>query len=291
MYFDVESFPEYGALSHIPRAEMLPIANTRGNRPNDPYKRHPLDFVLWQAQAPGEPAWPSPWGLGRPGWHIECTAMAERFLGTTIDIHGGGADLIFPHHESEIAQAVCATGAERFARFWLHTAMVHHDGEKMSKSLGNLVMVRDLLRDWSPDALRLYLASHHYRQQWSYSDSDLEEAGRLASGLRAATMVSGGRGAPLEPDAALALLREALNDDLNTPAALQALVRLGQEISEAAAAGREIERRAAGAACHGRPVRPAARRDRPPRDGSQWVGRASQAIPVTLAMDRRQSYI
>jgi L-cysteine:1D-myo-inositol 2-amino-2-deoxy-alpha-D-glucopyranoside ligase len=240
VYFDVDRFPEYGALSHIPRSEMLPVANARGNRPDDRYKRHPLDFVLWQAQAPGEPAWPSPWGPGRPGWHIECSTMAERFLGETIDVHGGGADLAFPHHESEIAQAVCATGAERFARFWMHTAMVRHDGEKMSKSLGNLVMVRDLLREWSPDALRLYLASHHYRQEWSYSLSDLEEAGRLAAGLRAAATAASGRGAALEPEPAWMMLRGALDDDLNAPAAAGALVRLGREIVEAASAGRDV---------------------------------------------------
>ncbi|MBC7292524.1 MAG: class I tRNA ligase family protein, partial [Thermoleophilia bacterium] len=150
VYFHIDAWPEYGKLNKLPRDEMLRIANERGNNPNDPNKRDPLDFVLWQAQAPGEPAWDSPWGPGRPGWHIECTAMAIKFLGETVDIHSGGADLAFPHHESEIAQAECATGRKPFARFWMHSAMVRYQGEKMSKSLGNLIMVDKLLQKWSP---------------------------------------------------------------------------------------------------------------------------------------------
>ncbi|HIC90325.1 MAG TPA: cysteine--tRNA ligase, partial [Anaerolineae bacterium] len=132
VYFHIDAWPEYGQLSRIPRDHMLPIANERGNNPDDPHKRDPLDFVLWQAQAPGEPAWESPWGLGRPGWHIECSAMATRFLGEVVDIHGGGADLVFPHHESEIAQVECCSSQSPFVRFWMHTAMVRHEDEKMS---------------------------------------------------------------------------------------------------------------------------------------------------------------
>ena len=164
VYFHVDAWPEFGQLSHLARAEMLPVANERGNRPDDPNKRDPLDFVLWQAQAPGEPAWESPWGPGRPGWHIECSVMSTHFLGKAIDLHGGGEDLVFPHHECEIAQAEPVTGHKPFVRVWLHTAMVEHEGAKMSKSLGNLVMVSDLLRRWPADTLRLYLGKHHYRQ-------------------------------------------------------------------------------------------------------------------------------
>jgi cysteinyl-tRNA synthetase len=240
IYFNVADYPEYGQLSHIPRSEMLPIANERGNRPDDPHKRNPLDFVLWQAQAPAEPAWPSPWGPGRPGWHIECSTMAGRFLGATIDIHGGGADLIFPHHESEIAQSVCATGQEPFARFWLHTAMVHHEGEKMSKSLGNLVMISDLLKEWSPDALRLYLARHHYRDVWSYDDAELAAAAQEAEKLRAALSESGAGGAALDGSVIEAEVSAALDRDLDSPTALDALLRLAEEITVAAQAGRNV---------------------------------------------------
>ena len=165
VYFAVDAWPAFGELSAIPRADMLPIANERGNLPDDPNKRDPLDFVLWQAQAPGEPAWDSPWGPGRPGWHIECSTLSTKYLGNTIDIHSGGVDLCFPHHECEIAQVEPVTGVKPFVRFWMHTAMVYHEGEKMSKSLGNLVWVRELLKTYSPDALRLYLARHHYREE------------------------------------------------------------------------------------------------------------------------------
>jgi L-cysteine:1D-myo-inositol 2-amino-2-deoxy-alpha-D-glucopyranoside ligase len=167
VYFDIDAWSSYGKLSRLSLQEMLPIANARGNDPDDPRKRHPLDFILWQAQSAGEPAWESPWGPGRPGWHIECSTLAQHFLGETIDIHGGGSDLLFPHHESEIAQAECLTGQEPFARWWFHTAMVQLAGRKISKSLGNLIMVQDLLREYSPDAIRLFLAGHHYRQIWA----------------------------------------------------------------------------------------------------------------------------
>jgi L-cysteine:1D-myo-inositol 2-amino-2-deoxy-alpha-D-glucopyranoside ligase len=236
VYFHIDTWPAYGQLCCLTRDEMLPIANERGNNPDDPHKRDPLDFVLWQAQAPGEPAWESPWGPGRPGWHIECSTMSTRFLGDTIDIHGGGADLLFPHHESEIAQAeplldktAGATGP-CFTRFWLHTAMVYHDGEKMSKSLGNLVMARDLQKTWSPDALRLYLGGHHYRQIWSHSNVELEQAGQLAKKLRAALTASNGQGPSLDPIAAQTAFDEAMANDLDTPTALTILERLADDI-------------------------------------------------------------
>jgi L-cysteine:1D-myo-inositol 2-amino-2-deoxy-alpha-D-glucopyranoside ligase len=240
VYFHIDAWPAYGKLSGIPRDEMLSMANERGNIPDDPNKQNPLDFVLWQAQAPGEPAWDSPWGLGRPGWHIECSTMSSQLLGDTVDIHGGGADLMFPHHESEIAQSEGATGQEPFVRFWMHTAMVHHEGEKMSKSLGNLVMVRDLLETWSPDAIRLYLAGHHYREVWSHDDEELAAAERLAQKLREAVTVDGGAGSPMDPSGARAAFIEAMDDDLNTPAALATLQKLADEVLQAAAAGRDV---------------------------------------------------
>jgi L-cysteine:1D-myo-inositol 2-amino-2-deoxy-alpha-D-glucopyranoside ligase len=241
VYFDVAAWPEYGKLSGLPHEQMLPVANEHGNNPDDPHKRYPLDFVLWQAQTPGEPAWDSPWGAGRPGWHIECSTMATRFLGATIDIHSGGADLIFPHHESEIAQAEPVTGEKPFVRFWVHTAMVHYESEKMSKSLGNLVMVRDLLEEWPADALRFYLGSHHYRQAWSYEANQLAQAAQRVERLRAAVLVSGGNGAPLDPRPAQQQFDEAIAQDLDTPAATLVLDALGEQILAAARAGRQVE--------------------------------------------------
>jgi L-cysteine:1D-myo-inositol 2-amino-2-deoxy-alpha-D-glucopyranoside ligase len=241
VYFHVDAWPEYGKLSRLPRDEMLPIANERGNVPDDPHKYDPLDFVLWQAQAPGEPAWDSPWGPGRPGWHIECSTMAIHHLGNTLDIHSGGADLAFPHHESEIAQAEGATGERPFVRYWLHTAMVRHEGEKMSKSLSNLVMVRDLLESWSPDALRIYLAQHHYREAWEHNLDALRRAERLAQKLREAASADRGSGKSLDPSSARAAFVEAMDDDLDTPSALDHLERLAEETLDTAHAGRDMQ--------------------------------------------------
>ena len=150
---------------------MLACAAERGGNPDDPNKRDPLDFVLWQPSAPDEPSWESLWGPGRPGWHIECSALALRELGTTIDLHGGGSDLIFPHHECEAAQSEAATG-EPFVRHWMHQAMVRMDGEKMSKSLGNLVFVSELRKEWDTRAIRLAAVAHHYRTPWEWDDDD-----------------------------------------------------------------------------------------------------------------------
>jgi len=241
VFFEVKAWPEYGKLSRLPRIKMLPIANERGNNPDDPRKRAPLDFVLWQAQVPGEPAWDSPWGSGRPGWHIECSTMATHFLGETIDIHSGGGDLVFPHHESEIAQTEPVNGRRPYARFWMHMAMVGHEGEKMSKSLGNLVMVRDLLKSWSPDALRLYMGSHHYRRPWTHDGKALAKAEELAGKLRTAATIGGGRGTyfhlsqlPIEFD-------QAMDQDLDTPAALKSLEAMADETLFAVRAGRQVK--------------------------------------------------
>jgi cysteinyl-tRNA synthetase len=241
VYYAVDAWPEFGKLSHLPRAEMLPIANQRGNRPDDPHKHHPLDFVLWQAQAADEPAWESPWGPGRPGWHIECSAMSSTLLGNTIDIHSGGADLMFPHHDCEIAQLEPATGEQPFVRYWMHAAMVYHEGEKMSKSLGNLIMCRDLFKEIHPDALRLYLASQHYRKPWSFDYQDLEQAAELAELMRqAAAAHSSHAGREFDVAAAHHRFVAAMEEDLNTPLAAAGLVEFSRELLAASAANQDI---------------------------------------------------
>lgn len=245
VYFEVDVYPAFGQLSHLSRPEMLPIANQRGNFPDDSNKRDPLDFVLWQAQKAGEPAWDSPWGHGRPGWHIECSTMSTQLLGETVDIHGGGGDLLFPHHECEIAQVEPITG-KPFVRFWLHAAMVYYEGEKMSKSLGNLIMIRDLLKAYSPDAIRLYLASHHYRTTWSHNEGELREAQALADRLRECAAAPGGSIAltPIMQEAFASPLHEfnaAMSHDLNTPAALTALADLAAAVKHAGLAGHDVD--------------------------------------------------
>jgi len=240
VYFEVASWPDFGKLSDLPFAEMLPVANERGNNPDDPRKRDPLDFVLWQAQALDEPAWPSPWGPGRPGWHIECSTMSTKFLGETIDFHSGGGDLIFPHHECEIAQVEPVTHKKPFVRFWIHAAMVYHEGAKMSKSLGNLIMVRDLLKSYSPDGLRIYLGRHHYRDVWSHSASELMDAEDISKKINLALAAQGDSGVSIDPKWAIKSFAAALDDDLNTPAALQVLCGLSDEIIEGAKSGKTL---------------------------------------------------
>lgn len=240
VYFDLETWPEYGKLSRIPREEMLPVANERGNKPDDPNKKSPLDFVLWQAQAAGEPAWESPWGPGRPGWHIECSAMSTCLLDKSIDIHMGGEDLIFPHHESEIAQVEPITGEAPFVRYWLHIAMVQHEGEKMSKSLGNLVMIRDLLKEWSADAVRIYMAMHHYRQAWSHNREELARAAQMADKLKSVAQAEPGMIGLFDPLPFRVAFAEAMDNDLDTPLALQALEGLANETLSASGQGKDI---------------------------------------------------
>src|SRR4029079_2976163 len=191
VYYSVASWPTYGELSKLSREEMLPLALERGSKPEMQGRRDPLDFVLWQPSLPDEPAWDSPWGAGRPGWHLECSAMSPAYLGNHFEIHGGGADLAFPHHESEIAQSEAASGERPFVEWWMHAAMLRYEDEKMSKSLGNLVLVRDLLRTFSGDAIRLYLVSHHYRAELAYRQADLEAAAVTAARLRTAGLVAG----------------------------------------------------------------------------------------------------
>ncbi len=232
VYYSVASFGDFGSLSHLGREDMLVLAAERGGNPDDPAKRDPLDFVLWQPSAPDEPSWESMWGRGRPGWHIECSALALRELGTTIDLHGGGTDLIFPHHECEAAQSEAATG-ERFVRHWLHAPMVEYEGTKMSKSLGNLVFISELVKDWDPMAVRLAMLDHSYRRPWAWHDRLLPAAAERLERWRA-----GGPGdASLDGAASLDEVRVALDDDLDLPRAIRA-------IDDAAATGQSVRRAA-----------------------------------------------
>lgn len=236
VYFHVASDPTFGALAEAAGYQGYPTwlatANERGNTPNDPRKKDPLDFVLWQAQQEGEPAWDSPWGPGRPGWHIECSAMAMNHLGNRIDIHGGGADLIFPHHTCEIAQSENATSERPFVQIWMHCGMVYLGEEKMSKSLGNLVLVRNLLQTYTADAVRVLLLSHHYHEPWQYTDADMHQSARRAERYAAiashAERANGVTNSETSAEAEQARQRfdAALSSDLDTPTALEILDQL-----------------------------------------------------------------
>lgn len=229
VYFDVTTFPEFGKVSHLGGAGMLALAAEHGGNPGDPNKRHPLDFVLWQPSLVDEPSWESRWGPGRPGWHIECSALALRELGETIDVHGGGRDLIFPHHECETAQSESVTGRP-FVGHWMHVGLVGLNGTKMSKSLGNLVFVGGLLKRWEPAAVRLALLDHHYRSDWEWTADDMPTAS-----VRLATWRSAGI-APVDGalvDPGLEAVRECLDSDLDTPGALRSL-------DEQATSGRSV---------------------------------------------------
>jgi L-cysteine:1D-myo-inositol 2-amino-2-deoxy-alpha-D-glucopyranoside ligase len=215
VYFEVSKFPRFGQVSHESRDAMLELAAIHGGRPDDPNKRDPLDFVLWQPSLEDEPAWESRWGAGRPGWHIECSALALRELGETVDVHGGGRDLAFPHHECEAAQSESVTGAP-FVKHWMHMGIVALDGVKMSKSLGNLVFVHDLVRRSEPAAVRLSLLDQYYRDDWEWRDELLLHAqSRLATWR--STLTTGRASLVLDE------VRDALDDDLNTPGALRAI--------------------------------------------------------------------
>jgi L-cysteine:1D-myo-inositol 2-amino-2-deoxy-alpha-D-glucopyranoside ligase len=181
VYFNVSKFKKYGELSRYTREQMVLISKERGGDPSDVLKINPLDFILWQKTKIGEPFWQSPWGKGRPGWHIECSAMINTYLGKQIDIHGGGRDLVFPHHESEIAQSESYAGKSPFVKYWMHTSMVIFEGEKMSKSLGNMVMVSDLSKKFSANTIRFLLLSHHYKEPWEFDYSEIEEAQKKIS--------------------------------------------------------------------------------------------------------------
>ena len=230
VYFDVTLFPPYGNLSKLDEAAMTTLSKLRGADPDDLRKRHPLDFVLWQRSGEGEPRWPSPWGDGRPGWHIECSVLSTGELGHPIDIHGGGDDLIYPHHESEIAQAE-AIGVQPYVRHWVHAAMVRLHDEKMSKSLGNLVFVRDLLDKAPGAAVRLLLAAHHYRESWTYEAGELADAEtrrrRLFDALRSGSALETAHAGELQQR-----FYERVDDDLDTPGALRVLDEAAEALSQ-----------------------------------------------------------
>ena len=224
VYFDTSKYPSFGDISHYSREQMLELARERGGHVDDPNKRDPLDFVLWHPSADDEPSWETMWGAGRPGWHIECSALALRELGTTIDLHGGGSDLIFPHHECERAQSEAATG-EPFVRHWMHGPMVFMDGRKMSKSLGNLVFIDKLRETYDPRAIRLAIIEHHYRHDWSWDEELMPRA--VARLERWQNARNGDATAVLEQ------VRDALDNDLDTRTAVRV-------IDEAAANGAGI---------------------------------------------------
>lgn len=221
VYFDIRKFKKYGELSKLNQKQMLLIAKERGGDPNDPQKKNPLDFLLWQGSKRNEPFWQSPWGKGRPGWHIECSSMINQYLGNRIDIHGGGRDLIYPHHESEIAQSESFTGKKPFVKYWLHTAMLLYEGEKMSKSLRNLIMISDLLKKYSANAVRYVLLSHHYREPWEFHEEELKKAQRIIDNY---TKIF----AELKTQTKVVNLPKNflifMDDDLNTPDALNSLL-------------------------------------------------------------------
>ncbi len=239
VYFDVSTFERFGRLSGFGRDRMLELAAEHGGNPDDPAKEDPLDFLLWQPSLPDDPSWESRWGPGRPGWHIECSALAMRELGQTIDVHGGGRDLLFPHHECETAQSEAVTGVP-FVRHWVHVGLVGLGGTKMSKSLGNLVFVTDLRAEHEPAAIRLALLAHHYRFDWEWTDEALAAAEARLAAWRAApaTPTAAGTADGASGDPALEEVRAALDDDLDTPAALTAL-------DAHAGAGRPVDRAAA----------------------------------------------
>lgn len=220
VYFDVAKYKPYGELSAYSNDEMIVLSKERGADPDDPKKRNKLDFILWQKAAVDEPSWDSPWSKGRPGWHIECSAMIHKTLGLQIDIHGGGFDLIYPHHESEIAQSESFTGKKPFVGYWMHAGMLRYKKEKMSKSLGNLILINDLLFKNSQNAIRWMLLSHHYRYEWEYFDHMIGDSqGEVDSLLK---MIE----SDLKFDENLKLLEEFethMNDDFNTPDVLSML--------------------------------------------------------------------
>jgi cysteinyl-tRNA synthetase len=221
--FDVPSMPDYGKLSKRPLDEMIAGARVEVA----PYKRAPMDFVLWKPSLPHEPGWESPWGRGRPGWHIECSAMSWRHLGEIFDIHGGGIDLVFPHHENEVAQTRCAFGHEMMANVWMHNGHLQVEGEKMSKSLGNFRTIRDMLADWPGETVRLTMLKTHYRQPLDLTVSSLKESQRELDRWYPLAKQFAASPAMIPDD-----FMGALDDDLNTPDAITALRRLYKEALE-----------------------------------------------------------
>ena len=242
VFFRVQKSDGYGKLSHRTLEGMQ-----AGSRIEiDENKEHPMDFALWKGARPGEPSWESPWGPGRPGWHIECTSMSMTYLGESLDIHGGGQDLVFPHHENEIAQSEASTGVVPFSRYWVHNGLLRLGGDKMSKSLGNLVSVEEALERFSPDAIRIYFLSSHYRSPLSYTDDGCAGMERSLDRLRhALDRESPSTGHPehvegLDGEPYRRQFFEGMDDDLNTPRALAALFDLAREINRCSDAGQSV---------------------------------------------------
>ncbi len=236
VYFRVKSSPDYGKLSRRSLESMMSSVSAEMGRE----KEHPMDFALWKAAKPGEPYWESPWGQGRPGWHIECSAMSLKYLGNTIGIHGGGQDLIFPHHENEIAQSECFTGTKPFVRYWLHNGMVKFGNEKMSKSLGNLITIKEALEKYGADALRIFVLSSHYRSPLTYSEEAIEAAKggveRLTNAI-SSNNSTGRKGETPDAESYRKQFIEVMDDDFNTPQAIATLFDLAKRINRASEAG------------------------------------------------------
>jgi len=239
VYFRVRSAPDYGKLSHRSLEAMRAAECAIGSGE----KEDAMDFVLWKAAKPGEPFWESPWGEGRPGWHIECSAMSLKYLGDTLDIHGGGQDLIFPHHENEIAQSESFTGKKPFVKYWLHNGLVQLGGDKMSKSLGNLITIKQALKKYSADALRIFILNSHYRSPLTYSEEGLEAAKGGAEKLMRASSLGGvinDKAQVLDAEPYRKRFVEAMDDDFNTARALAVLFDLVRAINQAGDAGVSI---------------------------------------------------
>ena len=240
VYFRVTSMPDYGKLSGRKLEDMMAGARIEiGDE-----KEHPMDFVMWKASKPGEPSWPSPWGEGRPGWHIECSAMALKYLGESVDIHGGGQDLIFPHHENEIAQSECTTGVKPFVRYWLHNGLLKLGDEKMSKSLGNLVTIKEILKSFSSDGVRLFVISSYYRNPLTYSLQALEASQKGAERLAKAASLENTGSLPYDMDleAIEDTFIRSMDDDFDTPKAVSVLFDLARQINTAKDTGADIEK-------------------------------------------------
>jgi len=237
VYFRVRKDPDYGKLSHRSLDDMMSAECAIGGDE----KEDPMDFALWKASKPGEPFWESPWGEGRPGWHIECSAMSLKYLGDQIDIHGGGQDLIFPHHENEIAQSESFTGKKPFVKYWLHNGLVQLGEDKMSKSLGNLVTIKQALEKYSPDAIRIFILNSHYRSPLTYSEEGLEAAEKGVQRLRGTAFRDDpGGGKVFDTESYYKQFIEAMDDDFNTAKGLGVLFELANAINQAGDAGVSI---------------------------------------------------
>ena len=225
VFFAVRTFPEYGKLSNKNIDDLNPGSRIE----EDDSKKDPLDFVLWKSAKPNEPSWDSPWGLGRPGWHIECSVMSLENLGKHFDIHGGGPELVFPHHENEIAQSECASD-HKFANYWMHSGLLKINGEKMSKSLGNFAMLKDLFASYHPEVIRYYLISSHYRSSLNFDNESLDQARSAITRLYQTISVAPSQESDLHDDSVKEFIH-SMNDDLNTPEALSTLFGLAKLIN------------------------------------------------------------